>query len=796
MTSESTQTRRRRIGEVLVEQGLLTEDTLRELLEAQADPSRPVRPRLGRLVVERGLATERDVANALAAALNLPFVNLSPGDVDPTTARILPRSQSERYGTIVLRQDDDVLMVATTDPTNVLALDDIRLRTGARTLQVGVITETQLTDQLAQIWSLSTDSGEVGTLLDALGDEQVATAADIEAADSQVDMAPVVRLVDRLITDAVSQRASDVHVEPALGPTRVRFRIDGLLRDVMTVPRSAHASLVSRLKILSGLDIAERRIPQDGRARFRASHRDVEARVSTLPSMHGEKIVLRLLARADDVATVDSLGLDPEQRAAVDAAMEQPQGLILITGPTGSGKTSTLYALLREANTPDRNIVTLEDPVEIAMPGITQVQVHERSGLTFAKGLRSVLRQDPDMVLLGEVRDTETAELALQASMTGHLVLTTLHTNDSVAALSRLVDMGVEPFLVASSLTLVAAQRLVRRPCPDCAKPYQPDSRTLAALSLTTDDLAGATPVKGEGCARCGGTGYRGRLGVYEILPVTPAIRAVLLATPTEAALGAAARAAGFISLRSAAIAAASRGETTYEEVVRVTTAGQLRSTAVRPKCRSCHRQPPEELDNLVCCPWCGTDTEARSCPGCHQRTAAGWRTCPHCRTPLVGSGVPDKRVLAVQPERDFGRALSLAIAGDAQLDIASDVETALRMLAEDAPDAVVVDVGTGTRSADAKPHEPVLDEFGRPVITYEAARGADFVRLLRSNPDTVSIPVIALGGQAADFDGLPDITSVPRDIPAPELAETVRAALAGRVGALRIVPIAYPSMA
>lgn len=793
MSSEGTQLRRRRIGEVLVEQGLLTDDTLRELLEAQSDPSRSVRPRLGRLVVERGYATEREVANALAAALNLPFVNLAPGDVDPEAARVLPRVQSERYGTIVLRREGDVVMVGTTDPTNVLALDDIRLRTGARTLQVGVITETQLTDQLAQIWSLSEDVGEVGNLLDALGESGITTAADIEAAaDSQVDDAPIVRLVDRLITDAVSQRASDVHVEPAVGPTRVRFRIDGLLRDVMTVPRTAHASLVSRLKILSGLDIAERRIPQDGRARFRAGHRDIEARVSTLPSMHGEKIVLRLLARADDVAGVDTLGLDSTQRAAVDVAMESPQGLILITGPTGSGKTSTLYALLREANIPDRNIVTLEDPVEIAMPGITQVQVHERSGLTFAKGLRSVLRQDPDMVLLGEVRDTETAELALQASMTGHLVLTTLHTNDSVAALSRLVDMGVEPFLVASSLTLVAAQRLVRRPCPDCARPYHPDPRTMAALALTEEDLHGTTPMRGEGCSRCGGTGYRGRLGVYEVLPVTPAIRAVLLATPTEAALAAAARAAGFISLRSAAIAAAGRGETTYEEVVRVTTAGQLRSTTVRPKCRACHRPPPEDVgDDLVCCPWCGTDTEVRTCPHCHRRTAPGWRTCPFCRTALSDPGMSDKRILVVQPERDIGSGLGAALAGDAALECAPDIETAVRVLAQDAPDVVVVDLGGGTRASDTRSEGMFGDDGQWHATTSPAAQSADFVQLMRSDPSAASIPVIALGGTAEQFQDFEDVTVLPRETPATKLADAVRELLSTRLPVPPSQPVA-----
>lgn len=635
--------RRRRLGEVLVEKGLLTNDQLEELLAAQLDPSRPSRPRLGRLVIERGLATEREMAAALAGALGLPITDLAAAQIDYDVARLLPRVQAERSGIVILRRDladPRALHVAVTDPTNVLALDDLKLRTGAVTLHLSVATESQLSDQLARIWALSADAGEVDTLLESL-DDAGPTAADIEAADSQIDAAPVVRLVDRLITDAVSQRASDVHVEPGHIDTRVRFRIDGLLRDVMTVPKAAHGAFISRLKILSGLDIAERRVPQDGRARFRIGGRDVEARVATLPSLHGEKVVLRLLARAADVGSVDDLGFSQIQREAIDTAMETPQGLILITGPTGSGKTSTLYALLRAANLPDRNIVTLEDPVEIAMPGITQVQTNDRAGLTFARGLRSILRQDPDMVLVGEVRDTETAELALQASMTGHLVLTTLHTNDAIAALTRLVDMGIEPFLVASSLTLVAAQRLVRSPCSQCVQAYSPDPRTLAGLGLTEADIQDATPMRGTGCGNCGGTGYRGRIGIFEVLPVTPTVRSVLLTDPSEAALGAAARAAGVRSLRTSAIDAAGRGATTYEEVLRATTTGQLRSLAI-PNCRNCGRPAPEEaVDDLVCCPWCGTETEAQACPGCRRKTAANWTTCPYCRTPLGHGSEP-----------------------------------------------------------------------------------------------------------------------------------------------------------
>ena len=396
----------------------------------------------------------------------------------------------------------------------------MKLYTGATELVVLVATESQVRDHLARSWSLSEDSSDVHTLFEGI-DAQDEAPEEVSA--QGVEAAPIVRLVDVVLADAVRARASDVHVEPQAGELRIRYRVDGLLRDVMTVPRNATAAIVSRIKIVSGLDIAERRRPQDGRAKLTVDGLTVEARISTLPTLHGEKVVIRLLPRADNVPMLSRTGLTASQLELVNNALVQAQGLVLITGPTGSGKTNTLYAAIQQVSTPDRNIVTLEDPVEVQVPGITQVQVHERSGLTFARGLRSILRQDPDIVLVGEVRDQETAELALKASLTGHLVLTTLHTNDAVAAVTRLVDMGVEPFLVASSLSLVVAQRLVRRPCDACAAPYVPTARTLSLLGLTEADLEGAAPRRGKGCAECGGTGYRGRTGIFEVLPVTAA---------------------------------------------------------------------------------------------------------------------------------------------------------------------------------------------------------------------------------------------------------------------------------
>ncbi|MCY7364983.1 MAG: Flp pilus assembly complex ATPase component TadA, partial [Frankiaceae bacterium] len=475
---------RRRIGEVLVEQGLLDQEQLRTALTAQAaTPADKHRKRLGAVVIDLGLATEKEVAQALAEALALPLVDLGRTMAQPDAVRLLPRAVAERSGVLVLSSErgGGKLTVATADPTNVMALDDVKLYTGASELVVLVATDSQVRDHLARSWSLSEDSTDVHTLFEGM-DTAEQELEDFSA--QSVEAAPIVRLVDVVLADAVRARASDVHVEPQATELRIRYRVDGLLRDVMTVPRNASAAMVSRIKIVSGLDIAERRRPQDGRAKLTVDGLTVEARISTLPTLHGEKVVIRLLPPASDVPRLDGTGLTPAQLELVNAALVQAQGLVLITGPTGSGKTNTLYAGIQQVSTPDRNIVTLEDPVEVQVAGITQVQVHERSGMTFARGLRSVLRQDPDIVLVGEVRDAETAELALKASLTGPQVLTTLHTNDAVAAVTRLVDMGVEPFLVASSLSLVLAQRLVRKPCAACAAPYVPSPRTLSLLGL------------------------------------------------------------------------------------------------------------------------------------------------------------------------------------------------------------------------------------------------------------------------------------------------------------------------
>ncbi len=719
---------RRRIGEVLIEQGLLTEEQLQGALKSQQEPPPgQSRKRLGQVVTDLGLATERDVARALAEALGLPLVDLGRTVVVPEHVRLLPRAVAERSGIMVLERQGNRVTVATADPTNVVALDDVKLYTGASELVVVVATNSQVRDHLTRAWSLSEDSAEMGTLFEGLSDDGPDEAASLQA--DAVEAAPIVRLVDVLLADAVRARASDVHVEPQAGDLRIRYRVDGLLRDVMTVPRNATASAVSRIKIVSGLDIAERRRPQDGRAKLSVDGMVVEARVSTLPTLHGEKVVIRLLPRAENVPLLTHTGLTPPQLELVGSALTQSQGLVLITGPTGSGKTNTLYAAIQQVSTPDRNIVTLEDPVEVQVAGITQVQVHERSGLTFARGLRSILRQDPDIVLVGEVRDQETAELALQASLTGHLVLTTLHTNDAISAITRLVDMGVEPFLVASSLSLVIAQRLVRKPCASCLHDYVPAPRTLALLGLQEFDLAGATPKRGRGCADCGGTGYRGRTGIFEVLPVTGALRKVLLSTPTEAAIAAAARANGMTTLRASALAAAHRGETTYEEVLRATHVDAVSG----PRCPTCARAL---ADDMICCPWDGALLARGNCTTCERPLDAEWSTCPWCRAPIEGATPPPPvsepdvarlpRLLVVDDDPSVCAFVAAALTGSVEVEAAHTATDALARVGAEHFDGVLVDNGLPDLS------------------------GIEIIRLLRTDPLTLGLPLVMFTGSSS----------------------------------------------
>ncbi|HEX7106984.1 MAG TPA: ATPase, T2SS/T4P/T4SS family [Acidothermaceae bacterium] len=723
---------RRRLGDLLVENGLLTRAELREALAEQENPDDGKRRRLGQVVIEKGFLTERQLAVALADLLGLELVDLAAHNLELGVARMLPRQVAERNRMLVIGRTGPTgqgVKVATSDPTNVVALDDVRLYTGATALSLVVCTDSQLRDQLARAWALTDDRAE----LSVLEDHDDADDAEQRAAADDASQAPTVRLASGIVAEAVRLAASDIHVEPQADGLRIRYRVDGLLRDVMRVPRSAAAALVSRLKIVSGLDIAERRLPQDGRTRLNIDGVFVDARVSTMPSVHGEKVVIRLLASGGRVPPVSKVGLDESQLETLLTGTLAAQGLVLITGPTGSGKTHTLYSVLSHVATSDKNVVTLEDPVEIQLPGITQVQINDRVGLSFSNGLRSVLRQDPDIVLVGEVRDGETAELALRASLTGHLVLTTLHTNDAVAALTRLVDMGVEPFLVASSLTLVVAQRLVRKPCENCAAPYRPSAKVLQLLGLTDDDIRGATPIRGRGCEDCGNTGFRGRTGIFEVLPITASMRAVLLRTPTEAAVRAAARAAGMTTLRAAGLARARRGETTFEEVLRVTQV----DVAGGRRCTACDRAL---ADDMVACPWCAATVDRGHCPSCARPLETGWKICPWCRSSAGqpsgdGDHLPSPprlpRLLIVGDEAGFRDVVAAAVGDEMAVDTAATGDLALSQLWESDYDAVVIQ------------------------DTLADVAGTELLRTLRSATRTASLPALLVSeiGDPTDRD-------------------------------------------
>jgi type IV pilus assembly protein PilB len=548
---------RERIGDALVAMGVLTpEDVTLALQRQQSTPN----TRLGAVLLGLGLATETDVARALGRVHGVPSVDPALLAIDVETARLLPRHVAERLGVLVRRQYRSVLEVVVADPVDVVALDDVRAIIGTQSISVSVSTRTAILEALERVWA----DQENDELIRAFTDE---TAINESIQLEKDEDAVTIRLVDRMLAMAVAQRASDIHIAPHRTGVTVRLRIDGVLRDVLELPSTGAAAVAARLKIISDLDVIERRLPQDGRTRIRLGPGTVlDARVSTLPTMHGENIVIRLLPSSSRLPNLTDLGLTTEQRASLLTAVTKPQGLVLITGPTGSGKTNTLYGALAEGVNRSRNVITLEDPVEIELPGAAQVQVDDRIGLTFAAGLRSTLRQDPDVVLVGEIRDQETAELAVRASLTGHLVLSTLHTLDAASALTRLTDMGVAPYLVTSALELVVSQRLVRTPCAECSVP---DTEAVTAL-----DMLGAHSTSGDwrravGCPACAETGYRGRTAVMELLVVRDRVKAALIAGANEASLRIAAHDDGMPTMLESALRLASTGGTTLQEVLR-----------------------------------------------------------------------------------------------------------------------------------------------------------------------------------------------------------------------------------
>jgi type IV pilus assembly protein PilB len=546
------------LGDLLVREGLVETDDLEAALAEQ----RVSGLRLGEILVDRGHVTRTQVARMLAEQHELPFIELAESDMEIDAATLLPEDLARRYCALpVSVEHDGALLVAVADPTNVLHSDELRLALGVP-LRFGVAAPDAIDAAIAFIHQ------QALTLVEEEAEDAAVAAGgvhDVEGGD--VDT-PAVSQVNKTIQRALSLGASDIHFTPQPRGLVVRGRVDGVVRELATIPTSQQSAVTSRLKVMGRLDIAERRAPQDGRVAVKTGSQTVDLRMAVLPTKFGEKVTLRVLNQAAAPSSLSDLAMAPDLEDLVRKAIRQPYGAILTCGPTGSGKTTTLYAALQELNTPDRTIMTIEDPVEYVTAGIDQIEVNVRAGLTFARGLRTILRSDPDTILVGEIRDEETAQIAIRAAMTGHLVLSTLHTQTAAGALQRLADMGMESGLVAATVTCLIAQRLVRSICPDCRETYKPSSEELAALGRS--GARGVELARGEGCTACGGTGFRGRVGLFEVLPLTEEIRALASDHASTAEIQKAAVASGMRTLREDGIRLCLEGVTTADEVRRV----------------------------------------------------------------------------------------------------------------------------------------------------------------------------------------------------------------------------------
>lgn len=554
----------RSIKDIVVEEGFVSSDQLSEILASRSDATENV----GEMLVRLGLITEKQHLQCLGLQTGIPFADLMKIPIDLDAAKRISHQLAVRHMAIPVEITEYAASVAMVNPLNIAAIDEIREQLGVNVDPMWA-SEGDIRETVFKVFgSLDNLSVLVGEFNSNESDTSESSEEDERAyhiGDRQ-DGAPVIRLANALLARAIRSKASDIHIEPGAKETRVRFRIDGILQEVMTLPKSVQRTLVSRYKVIAGLDIGERRIPQDGRFAVHLAEGNFDLRVSTYPTVHGEKVVMRVLDKSSISIDLQSLGFSKLALERIIARAEESQGLILVTGPTGSGKSTTLYSILNHLNDNRRNIVTIEDPVEYQLDGITQANVNVGAGMTFASGLRAILRQDPDVVLVGESRDPETAQTSIEAALTGHLVLTSLHANDSVAAVVRLLEMGIEPFLVSSSVTLSIGQRLVRVVCPNCQQPYVPDPAHLEALGMPSN----FEYTMGVGCEKCGGTGYRGRCGIYEVMDVTSRIRSMIFAGESTDTIRREAIRHGMRTLRQDAVAKVMDRITTVEEVLRV----------------------------------------------------------------------------------------------------------------------------------------------------------------------------------------------------------------------------------
>ena len=554
-----------RIGEILVARNVVDEETLNDALKVGKETGK----RIGRVLIDMGLIDEATVSSALAEQFNIPFVNLQKTVIDPQTLKLIPEDRVREHKLLPLSVSDDILQLAVADPLDVIAFDEVKRLTGLN-IQISVATPSDIDIAIEQHYGKASGVTELASTVDVTNVELTGDEADApERLERVAEDVSIVQLINSIILRAVEERASDIHLEPDVDALRVRMRIDGVLHEMTLLEQKLHPAVISRVKILGDLNIAEKRLPQDGRFFMVIGEKEVDVRISLMPTIYGEKAVLRILDKSSMVFDLDLLSPFPESLSLLKSMIKKPHGILLLTGPTGSGKTTTAYTLINMLNSIEKNIVTVEDPVEYQMKIVNQIQINPKVGIMFATALRHILRQDPDIIMVGEIRDKDTAEVAIRAALTGHLVISTIHTNDAVSTVGRLLDMGIEPFLVSSSLIGTVGQRLLRLLCTDCKKSYTPERAVVEELGI---ELKANEPIptfyKGEGCPSCRGRGFKGRFGLFEIFVLDDHLRSLISQRKDTMTISKAARERGFITLRDQGIKAVLEGYTTVEEIL------------------------------------------------------------------------------------------------------------------------------------------------------------------------------------------------------------------------------------